>query len=167
MRISKLMLVLTALVASSSLAGASALAAQAADEERLRGVLEDLSPSTRVEITAPGLWIQDGRVQEVQDDSVHVMENGLLVPVGLGEIESVAVERDHMLLGAAAGAAGGVLVGWSFGYLGGSFGCDTPEACNREGSRAALIGAAGLGVVGAIAGGLFGRSLGGWKSVFP
>lgn len=151
----------------ASLLAAPALAGQAGDHQRLRGVLEELSPSSRVEITAPGLWIQDGRVQHVAEDSVRVVENGLVVPVGLGEIESVAVETDRMLLGAVVGGAAGALAGWPFGIMVASFGCTTPEQCRREDAKGAVMGAIGLGVVGAIAGGLFGRSLEAWKNVFP
>ncbi len=147
-----------------------AISAQPGQEQRvdrLAAIFSDMSEDTGVRVMTPMLFIEHGAFRGLEPESVRIEYGGSVVPVDLGDIRSVQVERHHPIKGMLWGLGSGLLVGSVSGLLVGSFYCDAPVSCVSEERRGAVIGGATVGAAGGIAGFLIGKYRVSWRPVFP
>ena len=140
---------------------------QADRVDRLSAIFSGMSMDTGVRVMTPGLFIEYGAFRGLEPQSVRIAYEGTVVPVELGDIRSVQVERRHPVRGMLWGLGSGLLVGSVSGLLVGSFYCEDPVDCESQERRGALIGGATLGAVGGIAGFVIGKHRISWSPVFP
>lgn len=148
-------------------APASAQPGSADSEARLTGIFSGMSQDTRIRLTTPMLFIEEGAFRGLEDDVVDVRYGDGLVPVELRDIRSLQVEERHPIQGALWGLGVGALVGSVGGLMYGSFGCQTPEGCEQRGREGALRWGVAFGTAGAIGGFLIGRYRVSWRPAFP
>lgn len=135
--------------------------------ERLVRLFSDLPVGRRVQIVTPLVRIAAGAFERVSEDSVVVMQDGVVVPVPLDHIRTVAVQSDHRLQGSLWGLSVGAVVGSVFGLMLGAFDCTSPLGCESSERDGALRWGTVVGVVGGGVGWVFGRRSVYWKPVFP
>ena len=140
---------------------------QAERVDRLSALFSDMSPETGVRVMTPGLFIEHGSFRGLEPETVRIAYEGTVIPVELGDIRSVQVERHHPIKGMLWGLGSGLLVGSVSGLLVGSFYCEDPVSCESEERRGALIGGASLGAAGGIFGFVIGKYQVSWSPVFP
>ena len=138
-----------------------------ASNERLIRLFSDLSPNDPVQMVTPLVSIDRGAFERVGRDSVHVTLNGVVVPVPLSHIRTVAFQSHHGLQGSLWGVVGGAVVGSMFGLIIGSFNCTTPVECQSSDKDSTIRWGAVAGIVGGGVGWLLGHRSAYWKSVFP
>lgn len=135
--------------------------------DRLTAIFSDMSADTGVRVMTPMLFIEQGAFRSLEPESVRIEYGDSVVPVDLGDIRSVQVERHHPIQGMLWGLGSGLLVGGVSGLLIANFYCDQPVSCESEERRGTVIGATALGAAGGIAGFLIGKYRVSWRPVFP
>lgn len=146
---------------------ASAQPGQDQRVDQLTSVFSGMREDTGVRVMTPMLFIEHGAFRSLEPESVRIEYGDSVVPVDLGDIRSVQVERHHPVKGMLWGAGSGLLVGAVSGLLVGSFYCDQPVSCESEERRGAVIGGTALGVAGGVVGFLIGKYQVSWSPVFP
>lgn len=160
---------LSALLCLAFLVIAPSLAAQApSGTASLRKALLAARDSTRVRLTAPGLWVDDGLFLGLEGDSLRVAEADAAFLVGLHEVESLSLRRSRWLgVGAQAGAVG-LVVGAAAGFFLGYFNCgDLVQDCGGHARDVALRWSGVFATAGAVTGGLLGSRMKRWGEVYP
>lgn len=135
--------------------------------ERLIQIFSDLSANHPVQIVTPLVRIDAGSFERVGQDSVVVTLNGVVIPVPLDHIRTVAVQGDRRLQGTLWGLSVGAVAGGVFGLMIGAFNCTSPLGCEDSERDGALRWGTVVGVGGGGLGWVFGRRSIYWKPVFP
>lgn len=136
-------------------------------QSRLATLFGELSPGAQLQIVTPQMMVEGVSFEGVDGNSVRVSQNGNSVPINMADIRVVSVGDNHPLQGSLWGLGGGLLVGGAFGMLVGSFTCTNINDCSTEERQGAVIGAVGLGLIGATVGFIIGRNRFSWNPIFP